>query len=705
MKNITQKQGWWHTFWLCLSLIFITVLLIVWFLPRDKEQRFSYDIGKPWMYNSFIAQFDFPIYKTDEALKAEEDSMLAEFQPYYNYKPNVEKTQIEKFFKDNEQQLQSLSADFKSTIIDRLHRLYQAGIMAAPQYNNIAKDSMNMIRVVAGKQAQSMQINCIYSTFTAYETLFHDEVIARQRQILQRCNLNNYIIPNLVYDKERTETERNDMLSGIPMASGMVMSGQKIIDRGDIVDSYTYRVLSSFERESKRRNATATEITTTLIGQCIFVTILVTLFTVYLLLFRRNYFAKTRNITMLYALITLFPIIVAIMVRNTFFNVYVIPFAMLPIFVRVFMDSRTAFISHVTMVLLCAAAVKYQYEFIIIQIVAGLIAIYSLRELSSRSQVFKTAFLVFLGSCVTYFALEMMQTDELPVVDLSMYSYLGFNGILLLLAYPLMYLIERTFGFTSNVTLFELSNTNRGLLLQLSQVAPGTFQHSITVGNLAAEIANQIGANSLLVRTGALYHDIGKMSNPVFFTENQAGVNPHDNISYKESAHIIIGHVVEGVRMAEKAHLPSMITDFIRTHHGTGMTKFFYVKYKNDHPDEDVDTKPFTYPGPNPTTREQAILMMSDTIEAASRSLPEYTEDTISQLVDRLVDAQVDAGYFKECPITFRDIATAKRVAIERLKSIYHTRISYPEEEKKEEQKTPEKKAKKRTFERRLRRK
>ena len=462
----------------------------------------------------------------------------------------------------------------------------------------------------------------------------------------------------------------------------MVMSGQKVIDRGDIVDEYTYRVLNSFEREMQRRSATQNELTSTLIGQIIFVTLMVVLFTLYLALFRRDYFNKPRSIAMLYSLITLFPVIVSMMMRHNMLSVYILPFAMAPMFVRVFMDSRTAFVSHVTMILICTTAVRYQYEFIIIQIVAGLIAIYSLRELTRRAQVFKTGILVAMGSALVYLALQMIQDNEFTIMDHDMYYHFIVNGVLLLLSYPLMYIIEKTFGFVSSVTLFELSNTNRGVLRHLSEVAPGTFQHSITVGNLAAEIANKIGANALLVRTGALYHDIGKMTDPVFFTENQAGVNPHDHMDYRESARIIIGHVTEGVKIAESENLPTIIRDFIVTHHGTGLTKYFYIKYKNEHPGEDVDPEPFQYPGPNPFTREQAILMIADGVEAASRSLPEYTEESISTLVNRIIDGDVADGYFRECPITFRDIALAKLVLIERLKAIYHTRISYPEARK-----------------------
>ncbi len=681
MSLIGRKEAkYWHNLLMRVWITALTVAIIVWFLPRDSNsKRYNYDVGKPWMYQSFIAQFDFPIYKSEDAIKQEQDSILKGLMPYYNYDPTREKKELERFNKDFSSELTGLSHHYRAIIIDRIHRLYSAGIMNTPEYNAIAHDSTNMVKVVAGKSATPIEIGCIYSTMSAYEALLKDEELSKDRALLQKLNLTNYLEPNLTYDKEKTETERTDMLGSIPLASGMVLSGQKIIDRGEIVDDYTYRVLSSFERELQRRNATQMELTTTFIGQVIYVTILVMLFTMYIALFRKDYFDKPRSIMMLYVMITLFPIAVAMMIEHNWFNVYIVPFAMAAIFARMFMDSRTAFVTQLTIVLICAAAVKYQYEFIIIQIVSGLVAIYSLRELSSRAQVIKTAALVTVSCCAVYLALQMMQETDVLKLDSKMYTHFAVNGVLLLLSYPLMYLIEKTFGFTSNVTLFELSNTFKGVLRNLSEVAPGTFQHSITVGNLAAEVANRIGADSLLVRVGALYHDIGKMTNPAFFTENQAGVNPHDALTCKESARIIIGHVTEGVKIAEKANLPTIIKDFILTHHGRGMAKYFYIKYQNEHPDEVVDKEQFTYPGPNPFTREQALLMMADTCEAASRSLQEYTEESISSLVDRLIDAQVADGCFKDCPITFRDIAQAKQVLTERLMSIYHTRIQYPE--------------------------
>lgn len=672
------EENYWRNLATKTVLVCITVAIIVWFLPRNEGRMYRYDVGKPWMYGSVIAKFDFPIYKTDEAIKHEQDSLLKHFQPYYSLNPLIEKKQVERFLHDYEQGVNGLPKEYVGIVARQMQEIYQMGIINTNEYNNIFKDSTSMIRFVSGKNAKSLKVSSFYSTIAAYEHIFANEKLAAQRAILSRCNLNNYIEANIVYDKEKSDAEKNDLLSSIPLASGMVMSGQKIIDRGEIVNDYTCRVLNSFDKEMKRRSSTQDEIMTTFIGQILFVLILVMMFTSYLTLFRKDYFEKPRSLTMLYTMITLFPILVSMMMKHNFFSVYIIPFAMAAIFVRVFMDSRTAFITHVTMILICAAAVKYQYEFIIVQLASGLVAIYSLRELSKRSQIFITAILVTISSCIVYLALQLMQDNQVFNIDPSMYTYFIINGIFLLLSYPMMYLIEKMFGFISNVTLFELSNTNKGLLRNLSEIAPGTFQHSITVGNLAAEIANRIHANSLLVRTGALYHDIGKMTNPVFFTENQAGVNPHDQLSDLESAQIIISHVTEGLKLAEKFNLPGIIKDFISTHHGTGLTKYFYINYCNEHPDEQVDKEMFQYPGPNPFTREQAILMMADTVEAASRSLNEYTEESISTLTNKLIDSQVADGFFRECPITFRDIALAKSVLIERLKSIYHTRISYP---------------------------
>ena len=678
-KYDMSERNQWKKILSRIALVLISVVIIVLFIPRNSGPQFRYDVGKPWMYGSLIAKFDFPIYKTDEAIKQERDSLLRNFEPYFNFKDNMESAQMTRFFEDFTGGLPGMPATYTNIVADKLHQLYKSGIMGATEFSSIAQDTTKMIRVIDGKTAYSVRISRVLSTMTAYEQIYLDERLAPYRAQLQRCNLNEYIEPNLIYDKERSEAERNDLLGQIPLASGMVLAGQKIVDRGEIVDDYTFRVLSSFEKETQRRSASTTAVPSTIAGQVIFVSLFIILFTMYLGMFRRDYFSKPRSIAMLYAMITVFPILVSLMIEHNVFSVYILPFAMAPIFIRVFMDSRTAFLTHIVMVMLCAAAVKYQYEFIIVQLVAGLVAIYSLRELSQRGQLFKTALFVTLASCAIYFALQLMTDNTFTTIDNSMYKYFVINGIMLLFVYPLMLIIEKTFGFISNVTLIELSNTSKDLLRRLSEVAPGTFQHSIMVSNLASAIAEKIGAKAQLVRTGALYHDIGKMQNPAFFTENQNGVNPLDNMSRIDAAHIVINHVTDGLKLAEKHNLPGVIKDFISTHHGAGMTKYFYVSYRNEHPDEPIDDSLFTYPGPNPFTREQAILMMADSVEAAARSLPEYTEFSISNIVNKIVDGQLKEGYFEYCPITFHDIAMAKQVLIERLKSIYHTRVSYPE--------------------------
>ena len=678
-KYDMSERNQWKKILSRMALVLISVVIIVLFIPRNSGPQFRYDVGKPWMYGSLIAKFDFPIYKTDEAIKQERDSLLRNFEPYFNFKENMESAQMTRFFEDFTGGLPGMPATYTNIVADKLHQLYKSGIMGATEFSSIAQDTTKMIRVIDGKTAYSVRISRVLSTMTAYEQIYLDERLALYRAQLQRCNLNEYIEPNLIYDKERSEAEKNDLLGQIPLASGMVLAGQKIVDRGEIVDDYTFRVLSSFEKETQRRSASTTAVPSTIAGQVIFVSLFIILFTMYLGMFRRDYFSKPRSIAMLYAMITVFPILVSLMIEHNVFSVYILPFAMAPIFIRVFMDSRTAFLTHIVMVMLCAAAVKYQYEFIIVQLVAGLVAIYSLRELSQRGQLFKTALFVTLASCAIYFALQLMTDNTFTTIDNSMYKYFVINGIMLLFVYPLMLIIEKTFGFISNVTLIELSNTSKDLLRRLSEVAPGTFQHSIMVSNLASAIAEKIGAKAQLVRTGALYHDIGKMQNPAFFTENQNGVNPLDNMSRIDAAHIVINHVTDGLKLAEKYNLPGVIKDFISTHHGAGMTKYFYVSYRNEHPDEPIDDSLFTYPGPNPFTREQAILMMADSVEAAARSLPEYTEFSISNIVNKIVDGQLKEGYFEYCPITFHDIAMAKQVLIERLKSIYHTRVSYPE--------------------------
>ena len=413
-------------------------------------------------------------------------------------------------------------------------------------------------------------------------------------------------------------------------------------------------------------------------GQAIFTLVIFIALITYLTLFRADYFENTRNVTLLFVLPVVFCIIASLMVSHKILNVFMLPVCLVPIVIRVFMDSRTAFMFHCGMVLIISMMLTNCYEFVILQLVTGMVAIQTLRELSQRSQIVRTAFIIFLVYVVFYTGYSLHHENDIKM-DTWMYICFTVNCVLLLFTYPFLWMLEKMFGFTSDVTLVELSNVHNPLLQRMTEVAPGTFQHSMQVANLSAEVANKIGAKAQLVRTGALYHDIGKMERPVFFTENQNGISPHKHLTPLKSAEVIIAHVKNGIALAEKNHIPESIKRFITTHHGLGKAKYFYITYKNEHPDEEVDVAAFTYPGPNPSTKEEAILMMCDAVEASSRSLPEYTEDSINQLVDKIIDGQVAEGFFSDCSITFKEIGVAKAVLKEKLKTIYHTRISYPE--------------------------
>ena len=682
MRSFKTNQRFSYKNLIYKSLIFIaTVSVIVYFLPNEGKFNYQFDINKPWKYGLLQASFDFPIYKNDLQVQKEQDSILADYQPYFQIDKEAEKNVLSKLREDYNKTLRhSLpGTDYVRYIERTLKALYEDGIIAGNDLKRMEEDSIIAIRLVDKNVATSRFIDQLYTVKEAYEYLLNADTTHYKKKILQQCNLNDYITPNLVYDEEKSEAAQKDLLSNISWANGFVLNGQKIIDRGEIVDEQTYNILESLRKEWEKRSDSVQEKRLTLAGQILYVGIFLFCFMAYLELFRADYYERKGTLTLLFALIVFFPVLSSIMVEQNLSSIYVVPFAMIPIIVRVFLDSRTAFMAHVTIILLCSITLRFPHEFILLQVVAGMVAIYSLRELSQRSQLLRTALVVFISYALLYFAFELIHEDDLTKLNTRMYIYFMINGILLLFAYPLLFLLEKIFGFTSDVTLVELSNINNSLLREMSEVAPGTFQHSLQMAHLAAAAANKIGGKSQLVRTGALYHDIGKMVNPAFFTENQSGVNPHKSLSYEQSAQVIISHITDGLKLAEKHNLPKVIKDFISTHHGRGLTKYFYISYKNEHPDEEVDQEKFRYPGPNPFTKEQAVLMMADSVEAASRSLPEYTEESISTLVDKIIDTQVSEGYFKECPITFKDIATVKALFKEKLKTMYHTRISYPE--------------------------
>ena len=681
-QNSEKKNSIWKAFLYRLLTFFCTVGLIVYFMPRDVKFNYQFDLDKPWKYGQLIATFDFPIYKPDDVIKQEQDSIMALFQPYYNLDKEVGKTIVQQFRKDYQESLREIlpNQDYYTYLQRALNEVYNAGIISNENLNKLQEDSIVGIMVIDNKVANTKSLGKIYSIRDAYMHLLNVDTARYNPDILRRCSLNEYLTPNLIYDEGRTKTAKDQLFDSYSWATGLVQSGEKIVERGEIIDINKYNILESLRKESINRSESQKEKMLMLLGQIMFVFIFIGLFMLYLVIYRKSYFRERNSLLMIFSQMVFFCVVTELLVANNFLSVYMLPYVMMAIIIRTFLDSRTAFMSFATTILICSITLRYPYEFILVQWAAGLIAIYSLKELSQRSQIFTTVALVILTYLAVYFAYELFTENDFSKMNRSMYIYLAVSGFLVLFAYPLLFLFEKAFGYTSNVTLIELSNTNNPLLRQLSELAPGTFQHSMQVSNLVFEAASRIGANGQLARTGALYHDIGKMENPAFFTENQGGgVNPHKSLSYVQSAKVVINHVTDGLHLAEKSNLPAVIKQFITTHHGAGTTKYFYISWKNENPGEEPDPSWFSYPGPNPFTREQAILMMADAVEAASRSMQEYTEESINQLVDKIVDSQVAEGYFTDCPITFRDIRIVKDVFKSKLKSMYHPRISYPE--------------------------
>lgn len=660
--------------------LLVSVVTLIYFLPRESKFGYVYELNKPWHYPQLIASYDFVIYKTDDEVKRERDSVVRQFVPYYRVDSLVAEKQIAALRKDfYAGQFRGIPAYYLPRLVENMRQIYAHGILDVSDYEGSFKSDFHVLRLIRGQEATTEEVENFFTIRTAYDFLVNRDKGALSQEALRSCNLNNYLAVNVKNDTAKNRLELQSELSQVSDNIGMVQSGQLVIDRGQIVNAEHVRILNSLKKESEQRMDPSRGYWFIFAGQVIFVILLISLLFTYLKLFRRDYFSSPHSVLLLFSFVTVFPVITYLMMAHHFYSVYLVPYALIPIFVRIFMDSRTSFMAVVTSSLLSALSLHSPFEFVLWQIVTGATVIYSLRELTERSQLLRTVLAVVVVGLVISIGYDLSQGLNGDAFDRSRIVYMIIGGILLLFAYPLMYFVEKLFGFTSSVTLVELTNTNNPILRKMSKVAQGTFNHSMQVSNLAAEVADKIGAKAQLARTGALYHDIGKVLNPAFFTENQSGVNPHDTISEERSAQIIINHVTDGLRLAEKYHLPQVIKEFIRTHHGTGLVKYFYIQYCNKHVGEPVDEEAFRYPGPNPQTREQAVVMMCDSVEAASRSLKEYTEESITQLVNRIVDSQLAEGHFKECPITFRDIADAKRTLIDSLKTIYHTRISYPE--------------------------
>lgn len=661
----------------------LCIVAVIYFMPRDKVFNYHFSKDTPWAYSQLMASFNFPIYKSAEQMEAEQDSVRRNFAPYFakdttTYEIALKRLRDKYYGSFNELIPLANYLRYKK----RLQEIYDRGILSSGDLDRPYTANAINIKLITENISTTEPIDRFLKIPDAYRLLTQGDTLPQD--IVNSLRLDELLVPNIRYDSLHSEKSLKQELESLSESDGLVQKGQKIIARGDIVDEKLYQILESYRLELDKRHDDNRKTTLMLIGQILFVVLCFGSLLAYIYIYATE---VSRNLNMFLLVVlsaTLFPIIVGIMMQLRFGNVFMLPFALVPLLLCLFTSRRTAFLTHTISIIMCSVMLTSPYEFVLLQIPVGVVAMICMKEFSARSQMLRCALYIFLFYALFYFAYEMIIENSVSKLNLAMYLYFVISAVLLLFAYPLMFIIEKLFGFVSNVTLIEISNINSELLRKLSQDAPGTFQHSMQVGNLAADAARSIGANSLEVRTGALFHDIGKTLNPIYFTENQSGgISPHSKLEPQESAKIIIKHVTDGIALAEKHHLPRTIRDFITTHHGLSKTGYFYITYKNAHPDEEVDENLFTYPGPQPTTREQGILMLADCVEAASHSLKEYTAENIDELVERLVDSKVKDGELKMCPLTFRDIENIKRTFKDRLKAIYHTRITYPTEKKK----------------------
>lgn len=664
------------------GVFILAIILILLVFPRSSGFKYSFTEGKPWQYELLTASFDFPIYKTKEELKAQRDSVLRYFEEYFVIDLDVEKNAIADFDADVnlDVHLSELPANYKTYLRNSLQKVYKTGIMSSEDYDRVFQTEGQSLRIKEGNIAESQSIEQFNTSRSAYEHIIDEKPDQLEEELIRDARINKYIRENVVFDASTTEKARNEFIQQVSPSRGMVQAGQRIIDRGEIVSAQAYEVLNSLKRVTDERSGRTGNRVWIVVGQALLVLIMMGSFYLYLLFFRPHEYRNRQHVMFMLLLIVTFVVLTALSVKvSDVFNVYIIPYAIVTILIRTFIDSRTALFASLITIILSGLMLPFLFEFIVIQVTVSMISIFMLKELTERSQLIRSSFFILLTYSLTYVGLVLHMEGDINGIDWYMFLYFLINFIFIMFSYSLVYLIEKSFGFISGVSLVELSNINKPLLKELSEKAPGTFQHSMQVSNLAMEAAEKIGANSSLIRTGALYHDIGKMLNPAFFTENQTpGMNPHEGLPFEESARIIINHVRDGVRIAQKHNLPKQIVEFIETHHGTSMPKYFYISWKNANPGKEINEDLFRYPGPNPFSKETAILMMADTVEAASRSLKEYTEESIRKLVDTLIDSQVAEGYFKFAPITFKDIETVKNVFVDKLKIIYHTRIVYP---------------------------
>lgn len=672
-----------HIFKMLMALL--SIAFIVYLFPREAKFLYEFQLGKPWLHKDLIAPFDFAIYKSEEEISAETEAIKSEARPYFKVHTSVPEILLKSFeenftekWKENksssqEQYLLDIGKDIIQTI-------YGSGIIKIDDVIENKPEDFTIV-LMEDNVAEERELRQVFTLQLAYqftETKLNEKLSAENEKIFLQSIIEDALIHNIFYDKELSDKMLEEKLNNISLTKGKIEKDVGIISKGDIVTNEKYQMLMSLKKEYEKNVGGQGSFFSAVAGQAIIATIIVFLLMSFLFLFRKDIITESNKVAFLLIMVLLMVSMSVLSHKIDEINIYALPFCILPIILRTFYDTRLATFTHTLTILLIGFLAPNGFEFMFIELVAGITAIFSIASLYNRSQLFTTSFLVFIAYSVSYSGIIILHQGRWENIDLMNFIWFATSAMLTLFAYPLMYAFEKLFGFLSDVSLMELSNTNTPLLRKLAENAPGTFQHSLQVANIAEELIQQIGGNPLLVRTGALYHDIGKLENPVFFTENQQGINPHKELKSEESAQIIIRHVIRGIELAKKHKLPEQIVDFIRVHHGTTRTRFFYENYKREHAEEAVDENKFTYPGPIPFSKEGAVLMMADSVEAASRSLKHPTAESISNLVDSIIGNMISENQFIHSNITFRDISDIKKILKRKLMNIYHMRIEYP---------------------------
>lgn len=664
------------------------IFFIVQLFPKQPRFGFEYQAGRPWTYDDLIAPFDFAVLKSQEELEREIELALEEFQPIFYLDTAVAGRQNAQFRAAYLNVLDSVyngrvdmarRDEMLNAVKDLLDSLYSRGVIFLDEAYS-GKPSGFRIRLMEGRVASERSMGDFFSISQAYG-LVSDYLsgLPARDSLLLRPLMEDALVHNVFPDHELSERYRESILEAIAPTRGMVQQGEKIISKGEIVSPEKFQVLESLREEHQKLTGQTAVKNLLYLGQFLLVSISMVVLVLFLYVFRKDVFDDNRRMLLVLLTILLMVLLTSLVIRYDLDFLYLVPVCIVPIVIRAFFDNRLALYVHIITIIMIGFLIPRSFEFVFLQFVAGIIAILSMASLRRRSQLFFTVMLIFFTYAAVFLGLSLAHTgtfDDLQWVD---FSYFLGAAMLTLFAYPLIFLFERMFRLPTDFSLLELADTNNDLLRQLAMLAPGTFQHSLQVANLAEEAIFSIGGNSLLTRTGALYHDIGKMDEPFHFTENQTtGFNPHDELSNEESARIIISHVIKGIEKARRKNLPEYVIDFIRTHHGTTTARYFYTRQLKESPDMAVDKKLFTYPGPRPFSKETAVVMMADSVEAASRSLVKPDEKQIDDLVEKIIDTQIGEDQFENANITFRDISTVKKLFKRRLKNIYHVRISYP---------------------------